>query len=69
MTFESGARGIVELSRTRNLRNTAILRGERGELEVGLWQNSLQLRLSGSPVELVGKGASWHSTGGPGQTT
>ncbi|HED65576.1 MAG TPA: Gfo/Idh/MocA family oxidoreductase [Planctomycetes bacterium] len=34
MTMESGARGVVEMSRTRDLRNTWILRGEKGTLEV-----------------------------------
>lgn len=38
-TMGSGAKGIVELSRTRNLRNTAIIRGERGEIEVHLRHN------------------------------
>jgi len=67
LTFESGVSGILEASRTRNLRNTAIIRGERGELEVGLWQNALQLRLSGSPVEIVGQGGIWHSAEAPDQ--
>jgi predicted dehydrogenase len=39
---DTGARGRVELSRTRNLRNTAILRGTRGELEVSLHSNSIR---------------------------
>ena len=36
LTLASGATGVVELSRTRELRNTAILRGRRGEIEIGL---------------------------------
>ncbi len=36
LTLGSGAKGVVELSRTRELRNTAILRGRRGEIEIGL---------------------------------
>jgi predicted dehydrogenase len=44
LTLESGAVGTVEVSRTRDLRNTAIIRGERAELEVALVQNSVSLR-------------------------
>jgi predicted dehydrogenase/nucleoside-diphosphate-sugar epimerase len=36
LTLASGVRGTLELSRTRNLRNTCIIRGDRGELEVGV---------------------------------
>jgi predicted dehydrogenase len=36
LMLTSGASGVVELSRTRDLRNSAILRGKRGEIEVGL---------------------------------
>jgi len=42
LTMASGARGTVELSRTRNLRNTAVLRGPRGEIEIGLDRNYLR---------------------------
>src|SRR5262249_52888377 len=59
LTFKSGVEGIVELSRMRNLPNMAIIRGERAELEVGLWRNSLVLRFRGSPVQVVGQGAPW----------
>lgn len=34
LTLRSGAKGIVELSRTRNLRNTWLIYGERGVLEI-----------------------------------
>ena len=36
VTLASGVRGVVELSRTRRLRNTAVLRGREGEIEIGL---------------------------------
>jgi len=52
----SGAEGIIELSRTRNLRNTAIIRGEQAEIEVGIGRNSISLRLPGSPVQVTGQG-------------
>ncbi len=35
LTLRSGARGTVELSRTRNLRNSFIIRGDHGEIEIG----------------------------------
>jgi predicted dehydrogenase len=50
--MDSGVEGVVELSRTRNLRNTIIVRGERGELEVGTFQNFLFLRIPGEPLEM-----------------
>jgi predicted dehydrogenase len=40
--LKSGAEGQVELSRTRDLRNTAIIRGTRGEIEVSLTSNWAQ---------------------------
>lgn len=36
LTLAGGAKGVVELSRTRELRNSAIIRGTRGEIEIGL---------------------------------
>ena len=62
ITLQSGAHGIVELSRTRNLRNTAIIRGERAELEVHLSRNALSLHFLDSPMQLIGQGAPWEST-------
>jgi len=47
VTMESGAKGTVELSRTRDLRNSAIVRGTRGQVEVGLDQNWAECRLPG----------------------
>jgi predicted dehydrogenase len=42
LTIKSGARGVVELSRTRKLRQTAIIQGERGRVEVGVDSNLLR---------------------------
>lgn len=42
LVMESGASGIVELSRTRNLRQSAIIRGERGLIEIGVDTNLLR---------------------------
>ena len=41
LTLKSGAKGVVELSKMRNLRNTAIIRGSRGWVEVGLMKNEV----------------------------
>jgi len=61
IVLKSGAQGIIELSRTRNLRNTAIIRGERAEIEVGLINNTLRLTFTGSPYDVVGEGRVLHS--------
>jgi predicted dehydrogenase len=45
LVLRSGARGTVEVSRTRLLRNTCLLEGERGTLEVGIWDPDPVLRL------------------------
>ena len=65
MVLKSGVQGIVELSRTRNLRNTAIIRGDQAELEVGLIKNTLTLTLAGGPWQVVGQAALPH---GPAST-
>jgi predicted dehydrogenase len=41
LEMESGARGRVELSRTRTLRNTCVITGERGTIEVGTKTDSV----------------------------
>jgi predicted dehydrogenase len=62
LKLQSGVEGRVELSRTRNLRNTAIIRGESAELEVGLARNFAALRLPNTPVQIIGQGASADSS-------
>jgi predicted dehydrogenase len=52
--LQNGTSGIVELSRTRRLRNTAIVRGERGALELAFDSNSLKLSLPNQPYVLSG---------------
>lgn len=54
LTLKSGAKGIVELSRTRNLRASTIIRGEHAELEVALITNEISLRIPGCEIELAG---------------
>ena len=41
LQLPNGATGAVELSRTRNLRNTAIITGSRGQVEVSLHRNEI----------------------------
>lgn len=50
MEFQCGAVGTVELSRTRTLRNTAIITGSRGRVEVALHRNEI---IGVSPDDLV----------------
>lgn len=56
LATSSGARGLVELSRTRNLRNTAIIRGERGTIEIALRSNELHLSIKEGRHLLSGGG-------------
>jgi predicted dehydrogenase len=53
----AGLTGAVEISRTRNLRNTCIFEGERATLEAGIWDSDPEIRLSiaGSDVALAGR--------------
>jgi predicted dehydrogenase len=57
LQLDSGASGTVELSRNRVLRNTAIITGTNGRLEVGLWDPAAPVRLivRGEPIELDGR--------------
>jgi hypothetical protein len=56
-TLQSGAKVTVELSRNRKLRNTARLRGERGEIEVSLLGNRVWVCLEGAPMQIIGQGS------------
>lgn len=44
LQMKSDARGVVELSRLRNLRNTAIISGEKGEIEVHMRADKILFR-------------------------
>lgn len=52
----SKAEGIVELSRTRDLRNTAIIKGELGQIEVDLRKNRVSLTTREGEASIVGYG-------------
>jgi predicted dehydrogenase len=45
LDLQCGASGVVELSRTRNLKNTCRVHGERGSLEFAIWDADPFLRL------------------------
>ena len=66
LRLRSGAAGIIEASRTRALRNTCIIEGERGTLEVGFWDKLglLKLNIPHQPITLrateTEAGEPWH---------
>ncbi len=56
LRFQNGMTGIVELSRTRNLRNTCIIEGDRGTLTVEAgFGSKLDLALRGGHGALSGR--------------
>jgi predicted dehydrogenase len=52
--MQNGTSGVVELSRTRQLRNTAIIRGQRAVLELAVGSNNLKLSLPNRSYVLAG---------------
>lgn len=54
LKMKNGAEGVVELSRTRNLRNTAIIRGERATLEVEMLGSQISIQPKGMNAKLTG---------------
>ncbi len=61
LQMESGATGVVELSRTRKLRNTAIIEGDRASIEVDWWRIRLTPRETGTHARRAGPvgGRTW----------
>jgi len=58
LRMQSGVEGKVELSRTRNLRNTCIIEGEHGKLEIDTQFNPvIRLQRKGQDIELSGQAA------------
>ena len=52
LTLKNGVKGIIELSRTRNLRNTCIIKGSNGEIEVGVgYKSPIILRTNNLEVQ------------------
>ncbi|HKI86713.1 MAG TPA: Gfo/Idh/MocA family oxidoreductase, partial [Thermoanaerobaculia bacterium] len=68
LSFSSGLEGRVEISRIRDLPNTCRIEGERGTLEVGIWDPDppVTLSLNGSDVELKGGAVAPGENGGGG---
>jgi predicted dehydrogenase len=56
--------GTVEISRTRNLRNTCIFEGERATLEAGIWDSDPEIRLSIADREVALAGHARREGGG-----
>lgn len=54
LQMKNGAVGVVELSRTRNLRNTAIIRGEKATLEVQMRGSQISIQPNGVNTKVVG---------------
>jgi predicted dehydrogenase len=65
LTLGSGVAGTVEISRTRNLRNTCVFEGERATLEAGIWDSDPEIRLSIADREVALAGHA-RREGGPG---
>ncbi len=57
LAYSGGLTGFVEISRSRNLRNTCCFYGDKGSLEVGIWDPDppLVLRLGKSKLDLHGR--------------
>ncbi len=56
-SLSTGARGVAEFSRTRRLRNSFLLRGDLGELEISAGLDSgATLRLNGHTIKLLQDG-------------
>jgi len=56
LKMASGAEGVVALSRTRKMRSTVFISGEKGSLEVdSQFDSVVRLRLAGQEVALEGK--------------
>lgn len=56
LKMKSGAEGLVELSRTRDLRNTWIIEGEHGTLEIdSIFNPEIRLRLGDQEFQLCGR--------------
>jgi predicted dehydrogenase len=54
INLKSGAKGDIEISRTRDLRETAIIRGERAILEVALVKNFMSLKFIDNGFSIKG---------------
>lgn len=56
LTMKNGAKGVVKLSRTHNLSNKAIIKGEKGIIETELRRNAFKLSSYDNQYGLTGLG-------------
>lgn len=68
LKMENGVEGYIELSRTRNLRNTAIIRGEKGTIEVSLHTSSISIHPNGLSGKVVGNVLEAQTTASKGES-
>lgn len=54
LIMKSGAKGVVELSRMRMLRNTILINSERANLEVHCYSNQVKLSIFGADSSIIG---------------
>lgn len=54
LEMESGVLGYIELSRTRNLRNTIVVQGEKGSIEMSLHSPAISISPKDSCQKLTG---------------
>jgi predicted dehydrogenase len=67
LQLPAGAEAYVELSRTRNMRNSCVIRGTRGTVEVGTKTDSaVRLSIAGAPLSLSGPVTRAGAAGVPG---
>ena len=65
LKLKSGVSGVIELSRTRNLRNTWVIHGEHGALEVGVESNPLvRVRIQDQDHVLCGQAIPFDANNG-----
>lgn len=59
LRLAGGVEAVAELSRSRNLRNTCRIEGERATLEIGVWDPDPEIRLrAGDGVDVIGRARS-----------
>jgi len=54
LVMKNGAKGTIELSRTRNLRNSAIIYGEKAKLEVQMLGPQVTIYPNGEDIKMIG---------------
>lgn len=54
LVMKNGAKGTIELSRTRNLRNSAIIYGEKTQLEVQMLGSQVAISPSEENIKMIG---------------